>query len=139
MDVRVYDDLSHTGEYWLIRYRWYMFYMLGLRYIDDFEDLSWLYIFVWIVLFMPACYYSSWISWFTWRIWLIIHDIYLITILSMLPKLLKKYWYGNNTIMLYLLHVLLYRYHVHWYYISYYTGILITHVDVVTVAITVLS
>ena len=73
------------------------------------------------------------------KTWLIILDIYLITIMSILLNYQKNIIYGNNTLMLYLLHVLLYQYPVHWYYISCYISILITHVDSFTMTITELS
>ena len=75
-------------------------------YIDDFEDMSWLYT-------LPRLFYS-------WQLvithpeyldlpektGLIILGIYLITILSMLPLITgKRLLHGNNTFMLYLLHI----------------------------------
>ena len=51
----------------------------------------------------------------------------------------KNIVYSNNIHMLYLLHVMLCWYPVHWHYISCYTGILIIHVDVVTMIIAKLS
>ena len=61
---------------------------------------------------------------------------YIVHVIIIAEKILL---HGNNTLMLYLLHVLLYRYLIYWHYISCYTDILITHVDVVTATITELS
>jgi len=51
-------------------------------------------------------------------------DNYTINLTIVAGKILL---YDNNTLMLYLLHVLSYWYPIHWHYISCYTGILMLY------------
>ena len=52
ISVIIFYIQSFMASYWLT---WFIGGLEG-GYVDYFEDLSWLYILPWIILFMPACY-----------------------------------------------------------------------------------